>query len=216
MSWLNHQPQIRAPIHGMAALLLALLLWLLFVQPMRVREAATNRDIEAAEAQLDQMEREIESILPTEPAEREAWQNSSDQLMSRLGPESELTILIESLVRMGESEGVELFITSETVAPVASTSGTSPESARVIDTVPGASYLPLNFRVFGDFVGSSRFVAQVGRVGWLVEVAGLEMQRAFPEVLTDLRLLVYFRTSATDALSNESISDRFRGTVGVQ
>ncbi len=216
MSWSDLQPQVRAAILGMAVLFVALLLWLWFVQPMRAREAAATSNIEAAESQLDQIERQIESIPPTSPAESAAWQSSNDELMSRLSPESELTLLIESLVRMGEAEGIELFITSESAAPVAGTGGAPPESVRVIGAVPGASYVPLNCRVFGDFVATSRFIAQVGRLGWVAEVAGLEIQRAFPEVVTDLRLLVYFRPSASDTSSGDANPSRSRGPVGAQ
>ncbi len=216
MSWSDLQPQVRAAILGMAVLLLVILLWVWFVQPMRARESSATRDIEAAESQLDQMEREIESMPPAAPAERAAWQSSSDELLSRLGPESELTLMIESLVRLGEAEGVELFITSENAAPVAGAGGPLAESARVIGAVPGARYVPLNCRLFGDFVVTSRFIAQVGRLGWVAEVAELEMQRAFPEVVTDLRLLVYFRPAATSASSGDGASSRSRGSVGAQ
>jgi hypothetical protein len=216
MSWSDLQPQVRAAILGTAVLVVALLLWLWFVQPMRARESGAASDIEAAESQLDQMEREIESIPQAAPAERAAWQSSNDELLSRLGPESELTLLIESLVRLGEAEGVELFITSETSTLVAGVGDTPSDSARVIGAVPGASYVPLNCRVFGSFVATSRFVAQVGRLGWVAEVAGLEMQRAFPEVVTDLRLLVYFRPSGAGVSSGDGAPGRSGGSVGAQ
>ena len=219
MNWSDLQPEVRAAILGMAVLFAAIVLWMWFVQPMRAREASASNEIEAAESQLDQMEREIGSIPPAAPAERAAWQGSSDELLSRLGPESELTLLIESLVRLGEAEGVELFITSENVAPVAGAGGAAgapADSARVIGAVPGASYVPLNCRLFGDFVATSRFVAQVGRLGWVAEIAGLDMQRAFPEVVTDLRLLVYFRPSANDASSGNGAPGGSRQSVGAQ
>ncbi len=216
MSWSDLQPEVRAAILGMAVLFTALLLWLWFVQPMRAREASAAAEIGAAESQLDQMEREIESIPQAAPAERAAWQSSVDELLSRLGPESELTLLIESLVRLAEAEGVELFITSESASLVVAASDTPPESARVIGAVPGASLVPLNCRLFGDFVATSRFIAQVGRLGWVAEVAGLDMQRVFPEVVTDLRLLVYFRPSASDASSGNGAPSRSRQSVGAQ
>lgn len=216
MSWSDLQPQVRAAILGTAVLFVAVLLWLWFVQPMRARELAATNDIEAAESQLDQMERQIESIPQAAPAERAAWQSSNDELLSRLGPESELPLLIESLVRLGEAEGVELFITSENATPVAGVGATPSESSRVIGAVPGASFVPLNCRVFGDFVATSRFVAQVGRLGWVAEVEGLDMQRFFPELVTDLRLLVYFRPSAAGASSGDETPGRAGGSVGAQ
>lgn len=219
MSWSDLQPQVRAAILGVTVLFVALLLWQWFVQPMRARESTASTNIEAAESQLDQMEREIEGIPLATPAERAAWQSTNDELLNRLGPESELTLMIESLVRLGEAEGVELFITSEATAPVtdgAGNDGAPAESARVIGAVPGASYVPLNCRLFGDFAAMSRFVIQVGRLGWVAEVAGLQMQRAFPEVVTDLRLLVYFRPSASADLSGNGVPDRYGESVGVQ
>lgn len=196
MSWSDLQPQARVAIAVGMFLVLVLLAWMWFVSPTLASRAAARGDIATAEAQLDQMEREIEGTPQATERERADWQSSSDELMSRLGPEAELPLLIESLIRLAESQGVDIFLSSEAAMPVSGRSGRGVQPSQlqaVLGAVPGASFVPLDCRIYGDYASTSRFISQIGRLGWVTEIAGLVMERSFPEVVSSLRLIVYFR-----------------------
>ncbi len=142
MSWSGLQPPVRAGIAVGVFLVIAVLVWAFFVSPMRAREATALADIASAESQLEALDREIESIPPATDAERSVWQGSLDDLMSGLGPESELPLFIESLVRLGDSQGVEVFLTSGGATAVTGDpragGGAPAEVQRVLGGVPGA------------------------------------------------------------------------------
>ena len=213
MSWSDLQPQVRAAILGAAFILLLVFVWVWFVTPMRAGEAAARQDIVTAEAQLEQMEREIEGIAPATDGERAAWQSSQDALMSRLGPESEVPLLLESIVRLAESQGVDVFITSGASAAVGLTQqgrgapAPSP-GQQTLATIPGAAYLTLSVKIFGDYESTSRFISQLGRLGWVTDISGITLTRSFPEVATAVGLVVFFRPS-------DNGSDGRPGAVGV-
>lgn len=199
MRWSDLQPQVRAAILVGGFVIAVVLVWVLFVAPMREREARLRAEIASSEAQLGRMEREIESIPPAPAEEVAAWQASEDELLSRLGPESDLPLFIESVVRLAETEGLEIFLTSETAGTLGDPgAGGGSLSETVIGAVPGAQFVPLNVRLYGDYAATGRFISQVGLLGRVVEVAGLHQQRAFPELHTDMRLIVFFRPSDAD------------------
>lgn len=202
MNWSDLQPPVRVAILAGVALVVLIVVWSLFVSPTLARQDTAERDLTTAEQQLEQLERQIESVPPASDTERAAWQSSRDEMMSRLGPESELPLLLESLARLADSQGVEIFITSGPPTAV----GSEPSGRRgfaegpsqadqVLGTVPGASYVPLNIRVYGDYEASSRFISQVGRLGWATALTGIVMARDFPEVTSDVGLNVFFRPS---------------------
>ena len=195
MSWSDLEPQVRSAIVAVVVLIGLVLLWVYFVTPMRDRASAAQRDIEMSEAELESMEREIEGVPQATDAERSAWLSTEEELFSRLGPETELPLLIESLVRLAESSGVQMFITSEAAMAVANADGFEPatQTERVLAPIPGVGYVPLNCRIYGDHDATGRLVAQISRLGWVTDIAGLEMRREFPELVSDLRLNVFFR-----------------------
>lgn len=207
MKWTDLQPQVRATILVALFVVAVVLLWVFFADPMRARLAGANAGIVAAESELEQIERQREQLERQFPgtsqdsaAERGEWLDSRDELLGRLGPESELPLLIESIVRLADAQGLEVFVTSEQIALVSgdeAAQGATVGTDRVIGRVPGAQVVPLNCRILGDYAATSRFISQVGQLGWVIEVDGLHMARSFPEVVTDLRLLIFFRPSTT-------------------
>ena len=208
MSWSELDPRIRAAIALVAFLFLALLLWRFWVQPQRAGAAASAQQLEGVEAQLAGLTQQVSSVPPPTDAERAAWRATEDELYTRLGPQSELPLMIESLVRLADAQEIELFITTEDAAPVAANNaarqrlggpagaGTSSQTERVLAAVAGSGYLPLNCRIYGDFASTSRFLSQISRLGWVIEIASITMERSFPEVVSDVELRVFFRPSA--------------------
>ena len=214
MNWSDLQPRARAAILAAAFVVALVLLWSLFVSPMRARAAAARTDLATAESQLEQIEREIESIPPATDAERRAWQGSIDELQSRLGPEAELPLFIESLVRLGDAQQVDVFITSEEATAVGEEAGVPAAVRRVIGSIPGARFVPLKVRAYGDYAATGRFVSQIGRLGWVTDIAALSMTRNFPEVTTEMRLVVFFRPSDTEGEAGGVAARAATGTGG--
>jgi Tfp pilus assembly protein PilO len=199
MKWSELQPQVRAAIAVAVVVLAVVLIWSWFVSPMRARLASAQTNLTQAESQLETIEREVESVPPPSDAERQAWQESQDEMVSRLGPESELPLLLESLTRLSEAQGVELFITSESSQTLAggSNAGAQPTLAqRVLASIPDARTVGLECQMYGEYNAIGRFVSQVGRLGWMVEIADLAIERDFPEVSASTRLVVFFRSDA--------------------
>lgn len=195
------QPQARAAIAAGVFVVLVVIAWIWFVGPTLAERATVRADFVTAESQLEQMEREIENIPQESESERAEWQRSRDELVSKLGPESELPLLIESLIRLAEAQGVEIFLSSESTVAVTArpVNGVAPSRLQsVIVTVPGSSMVPLECRLFGDYAAISRFISQTGRLGWVTEIAALSLERSFPEVVGQVRLNVYFRPSERD------------------
>lgn len=202
MNWNDLQPAVRVAIAVSVFVLVAVLVWVFFVGPMRARQATVRQDLTVAEQQLDQLEQQIESVPPATETERAAWQGSRDELVSRLGPEAELPLLLESLTRVADAQGVEIFVTSGAVTSVNAAapqrgagSAATGQAERVLSSIPGASYVPLTIRAYGDYESIGRFIAQIGRLGWVTGFTGIVMQRDFPEIATDIGLNVYFRPS---------------------
>lgn len=196
MSWSELSPQARAGLLVAIFVVLVLVLWTGLLSPLRGRAESSQRDIAIAEQQLEQMEREIEGIPPASDADRAAWQASEDELLARLAPESELPLVLESLTRLAESQGIEIYITSEATSTIPGNMDGAGQSEGVLAAVPGARYVPLRTRIYGDYAATSRFLAQAGRLGWVTAVAGVSMEREFPELVTDARLIVFFRPDA--------------------
>lgn len=206
MSWSELQPPVRAAIAAAAAVLVLVLVWVWFVSPMLDRRATVTADNATAQSQLEQFEREIESIPPAGDAERAAWRSSSDELLSRLGPESEVPFFLESLARLAESQSVDIFVTSGGAELVASGQGGRPSappsrSQIVLSSIAGVRVLPLDVSAFGEYEPTSRFIAQIGRLGWVTEITAVNMGRDFPEVATSIALNVYFRPSEAAGLA---------------
>lgn len=201
MNWSELSPQARAAVLVAAFLIVVLIGWTLVLSPLRARAASIDRDVTTAEQQLEQAEREVESVPPASEAERASWQASSDELLARLAPESELPLVLESLTRMAEAQGVEIYITSEAAQSISGGAGLtgSSQSEQVLAAVPGARYVPLSCRIYGDYAATSRFLAQVGRLGWVTALAGVAMERQFPELVTDARVIVFFRPESIGA-----------------
>jgi len=199
MNWSDLQPGVRLAIMAVGFAMVAVLVWIFVVAPLRVSESDTGREITTAESQLEQMERQIESVPPESPAELTAWQNSRDALFGQLGPESELPLFVEALVRLSEAQGVDAFVNAADAAAVgdANAQGQPSQAEQIIGAIPGARRVSLQVDAFGDYAAISRFVAQIGRLGWVTELGSVEMQREFPEVAAQIAVVVYFR--ATDA-----------------
>ena len=220
MRWSELQPQVRAAILLAAFVFVALLIWSFFVSPMTARRADARTRLTQVETQLEAAEREVESIVPPSEAERAAWQSSLDELISRLGPESELPLLLESMTRLADAQGVEVFLTSGTsvrVDQAAAVAGQAGLAQQVFAGVPGARSVVLNARSYGDYDAISRFLAQVGRLGWVVEIDEVLMERSFPEVVADARMIVFFRAdtaSSETAAAGRQAAPSTRGARG--
>ena len=206
MNWSQLSAGVRTAIAAVGCLLVLGLMWAFLVQPARARNVLAGREVATAEAQLESMDREIAAGSPVDDRERSSWQATQQELLVRLGPESELPLLIESLVRLAEAQGVDLFITSEGAQLVAAAAEANQRRAqqppsrseRVLAGIPGSGFVPLNCRIFGDYVPTSRFLSQLGRLGWVMEISSLKMLRSFPEVATDLQLLVFYRPTESE------------------
>lgn len=216
MRWSELTPQGRAAILAVVFVVIVFIAWTQVLSPLRTRAADVERDVTTAEQQLEQMEREIENVPPASEAERASWQESADELLARLAPESELPLLLESMMRLAESQGVEIFVTSESAATVGVAGGGvgASQSEQVLAAVPGARYVPLNCRIYGDYAATGRFLAQVGRLGWVTAFAGVSMERQFPELATDARVIVFFRPDATSQNGNGAETGQSRNTPG--
>lgn len=204
MRWSELQPQVRAVILAAGFLFVALLIWNFFVSPMSTRRADAQARLAQIERQLEAAEREAEGIVPPNEAERSSWQSSLDEMISRLGPESELPLLLESLTRLADAQGVEVFLTSGPSVRLdgdPQLAGQGGLARQVFGSVPGARSVVLNARTFGQYDAISRFLAQVGRLGWVIELDEVLMERSFPEVVADARMIVFFRADATGAAS---------------
>ena len=135
----------------------------------------------------------------SEQAEVTAWQNSRDALLGQLGPEAELPLFIEALVRLSEAQRIDAFVNTAGGAAVgtAGSRGQMPSQAeQVIGAISGTRRVALTVSAFGDYAAISRFVAQIGRLGWVTELGGVEMQRQFPEVMALVNVVVYFRADS--------------------
>lgn len=198
MTWSDLHPNARVAILAAGFLLLILLLWSFVVAPLRAAEADTRTRITSAEAQLEQMERRIEAVPPASAEEQRAWQSSSDALLGQLGPESEMPLFIEALVRLAEAQGVDAFLTADG-ASASEPSGNATE--QVLGAVPGTRRIELSVQAYGDHAGISRFLSQIGRLGWVTEIAGADLARSFPEVSARIVVRVYFRADSAIAAS---------------
>lgn len=196
MNWSDLQPGVRVAIMAVGFAVAAVLVWIFVVAPLRASEVDGSRAITTAESQLEQMERQIEAVPPDNPAELSAWQNSRDALLGQLGPESELPLFIEALVRLSEAQGIDAFVDAAEASTVGvgAVQGQLPSQAeQIIGAIPGARRVSLRVEAYGDYGAISRFVAQIGRLGWVTELGGVEMQREFPEVGARIGVVVYFR-----------------------
>jgi len=201
MRWHELQPQLRAAILVAGFLFVAIVVWSFFVSPMIQGRAAIQAQLAQTEAQLEAAEREVEGIVPPSAAEQSAWQRSQDELISRLGPESELPLLLESLTRLADAQNVEAFVTSGSAVRVDESvqGGRAGLAQQVFASVPGARSVSLNIRGYGAYDAISRFLSQVGRLGWVVAIDEVAMARSFPEVVADARLIVFFRADTPGA-----------------
>jgi len=175
MNWSDLQPGVRVAIMAVASAVVVVLMWVFVVAPLRASEASIASDVAGAESQLEQMERQIEAVPPESQAELTAWQNSRDALLGQLGPESELPLFVEALVRLSEAQGIDAFVETADAAAVGAISrqGQRPSQVeQVIGSVPGARRVSLSVAAFGDYAAISRFVAQIGRLGWVTELGG--------------------------------------------
>lgn len=218
MNWSDLQPGVRLAILGVGFVLVALLLWVFVVSPLRASEASTRTQLVSAESQLEQLERQIEAIPPATDAERRAWQASADALRGQLGPESELPLFIEAVVRLSESQGLEAYVAAADSSAAGGRGADSPTQAeRVLGEIPGVWRIPLTVTAFGQYDDMGRFVAQLGRLGWVTEIAGVQMQRQFPEVVADIRVLVYFRAAGSaDGNAPQQSGPQFGQPMGAQ
>lgn len=198
MSWSDLPYAARMGIVAGAFLLVVVLLWVLLIAPLGPELARLGRDIELAESQVADMRREISAVAPPTAAEQASWDATADELYRRLGPESELALLIEAMVRLSESQGVDLYLTTDTAVPV-SAAGEDVEPSRamrVLSDFDDAVFVPLSCRVYGDHEGIGRFVAGLSRLGWVIEIGGMTLERQFPDVAGSLRLRAYFRATS--------------------
>ncbi len=62
----------------------------------------------------------------------------------------------------------------------------------------------MRLKVYGDFQSTSRFVSQVGRLGWVTDISSLTLARSFPEVVTEAVVIVYFRPTELDGAAGGS------------
>ncbi len=201
MNWSDLQPGVRVAIMTLAFVVVAVLVWVFVVAPLRASEANTSSQIASAESQLEQLERQIEAVPPASDAELTAWQSSRDALLGQLGPESELPLFVEALVRLSEAQGVDAFVETTDVTSVGAASGQGQlpsQVEQVIGAIRGARRVSLRVDAFGDYGAISRFVAQIGRLGWVTELGAVEMQRAFPEVAAQIGVVVYFRAAGAN------------------
>jgi len=198
MNWSDLQPGVRVAIMAIAIVVVSVLAWALVVAPLRASEARVASEMAAAEDSLEQFERQIEAVAPESPAELTAWQNSRDALYGQLGPESELPLFVEALVRLSEAQGIDAFVDTAGAAGVAASGGQAQmpsQAEQVIGTIPGAKRVSLRVDAFGDYAAIGRFVAQIGRLGWVTELGDIEMKREFPEVSAQIGVVVYFRAA---------------------
>ncbi len=198
MNWSDLQPGVRVAIMAFGCVVVAVLVWVFVVAPLRASEASTASQVTGAESQLDQMERQIEAVPPESQAELTAWQNSRDALLGQLGPESELPLFVEALVRLSEAQGIDAFVDAadSSALGAGAPQGQLPSQVeQIIGAIPGARRVSLRVAAFGDYGAISRFVAQIGRLGWVTELGGVEMQREFPEVAAQIGVVVYFRAA---------------------
>lgn len=197
----------RTAIVAAGFLLVVILVWQFFVAPLGPRAARLQSQIDSEEAQLRNMEREIEGIRPASSGERQAWEATARELASRVGPEPELALLIESLVREADSRGIELYLTTGSPVAVgaeqgaragARQAGQAPESRtlQVMNDVERTRYVPITARIYGDYEPIGRFVSGLSRLDWVLEIQSMTLERAFPEVLAEIGLRVYFRGPA--------------------
>lgn len=199
MNWSDLQPGVRLAIMAVACVVVVVLVWTFVTTPLRASAANVVRDIASTEAQLEQIERQIEAVPPASQAELTAWQNSRDALLGQLGPEAELPLFIEALVRLSEAQRIDAFVDAAGGAAVgtAGSQGQMPSQAeQVIGAISGTRRVALTVSAFGDYAAISRFVAQIGRLGWVTELGGVEMQRQFPEVMALVSVVVYFRADS--------------------
>jgi Tfp pilus assembly protein PilO len=205
MTWSDLQPGVRAAILVATFVVVLLLVWSFVLAPLWARQASLASQLAAAEGQLTQMERQIEAVPPATQQELADWQTSGDALFSQLGPESELPLFIEALVRLSESQGVDAFVSAADASDVsAGSGGLASQTEQVLGAIRGARRVPLMVSAFGDYAGMSRFVAQIGRLGWVTELGGVEMVRAFPEMAAEIIVVVYFRAASGDVASASS------------
>ena len=201
MTWSDLQPAVRAAILAVGALLVILLVWMFVVSPLSARAADLTTQADAAENRLEQLERQVEAVPPASQAELTAWQNSENAMLGQLGPESELPLFIEMLIRASESEGVDAFIGATSASDVAALEGLASQTEQVLGTIPGARRVALTVTAFGDYAAIGRFVSQVGRQGWVTELGGVQMFRSFPEVAAEISVIVYFRAGQAGTAS---------------
>ncbi len=207
MNWSDLRPGARLAIMAATFVVVVVLVWVFVVAPLRASEARVAGNIASAEGQLEQMERQIEAVPPASPAELTAWQNSRDALLGQLGPESELPLFIEAIVRLSEAQGIDAFVDGEDSA--AFSQGQLPSQvAQVIGTIAGTRRVTLTITTFGDYAAISRFVAQIGRLGWVTELGGVEIERQFPEVMAQVSVIVYFRTESAGGANNSGLESR--------
>jgi Tfp pilus assembly protein PilO len=211
MKWSELQPQVRVAILVAGFLFVALLVWSYFAGPMLQSRSDAQAQLAQVEGQLEAAEREVEGVVPPSDAERAAWQGSQDELISRLGPESELPLLLESLTRLAEAQNVEVFVTSGASTGVAAAANNAAAglARQVFAAGPGSRSVELNVRGYGQYDTISRFISQTGRLGWVVEIASVAMTRSFPEVVADVRLVVFFRADTAGAETAAAGSQQF-------
>lgn len=195
MNWSDVQPGVRVAIMAVVFAVVVVLVWVFAVAPLRANEADVASEIVAAEGRLEQMERQIEAVPPESQAELTAWQNSRDAILGQLGPESELPLFIEALVRLSEAQGIDVFVAAAAANAAVPRDQPPSQVEQVIGAIPGAQRVFLRVTAFGDYAAIGRFVAQIGRLGWVTELGGVEMQREFPEVAAQLDIVVYFRSA---------------------
>jgi Tfp pilus assembly protein PilO len=198
MTWSDLQPQARAAILAVACIAVLLLVWTLAVSPLRSHRANLAVQVDGTETQLEQMERQIEAVPPATQAELSAWQESRDTLLGQLGPESELPLFVEALVRLSEAQGVDAFVSATDAIDVTpgGQGGVASQTEQVIGAIPGARRVPVMVSAFGDYAALGSFIAQIGRLGWVTELGGVEIQRTFPEVASKVVVIVYFRADS--------------------
>lgn len=205
MNWDELPVAARYAIVAAGFLLVVILIWQFLVAPLGPRAVRLQTEIDSAESQLRSMEGEIDSIPPATAGERQAWEATAEELYSRVGPEPELALLIETLVREADDQGIELYLT--TAAPVTvgeaeaanrRERGQGPESRtlQVMADVDRTRYVPITARIYGDYGRIGRFVAGLSRLDWVLEIQSMTMERAFPEVLAEIGLRVYFQGAA--------------------
>jgi Tfp pilus assembly protein PilO len=218
MNWSDLQPGVRALITVVGFLLAAVLLWVFVVAPLRSREADMSSQVTGAESRLEDMERQIESVPPASQAELSAWQTSRDALYGQLGPESELPLFVEALVRLSDAQGIDAFVSAADAVDVggAGTNQLPSQVEQVIGTIPGARRVPLVVSAFGDYAAISSFVAQIGRLGWVTELSGVEMMRQFPEVNAEIGVVVYFRADGGDNANRTPVGNGAGQPMGGQ